>query len=202
MVGNGDKVEHLLIAETPRLWLRAWREEDLDALQAYFGDPEVMRYITGEPMDRERCREFLGRRLAMQQEWQVQFWALCKKRPDGVRREDDEVIGHCGLAPSDIVREDGRPFPPSGMPGAGERIQVELGYALRRSEWRKGYTTEASRAALKHGFERLSLERIVALADPRTEASLAVMRTLGMRDAGVAVYRGKDRVVIYEVGRR
>ncbi|GAA2878234.1 hypothetical protein Acy02nite_15560 [Actinoplanes cyaneus] len=43
---------------TPRLLLRQWRDDDLDAFAAFTADPEVMRYIhDGSTLDRARTAE-------------------------------------------------------------------------------------------------------------------------------------------------
>jgi ribosomal-protein-alanine N-acetyltransferase len=44
---------------------------------------------------------------------------------------------------------------------------VEVGWRLAREHWGHGYATEAGRAALEFGFERLGLEEIVAFTVPR-----------------------------------
>jgi RimJ/RimL family protein N-acetyltransferase len=40
--------------ETPRLLLRRWRGDDLDAYARICADPEIMRYVTGVPQTREQ----------------------------------------------------------------------------------------------------------------------------------------------------
>ncbi|MGH2520966.1 MAG: GNAT family N-acetyltransferase, partial [Anaerolineales bacterium] len=44
-----------------------------------------------------------------------------------------------------------------------------------------GYATEAARALIGYAFRELNLRRIVATTDYTNEASIAVMRRLGMR---------------------
>lgn len=57
---------------------------------------------------------------------------------------------------------------------------VEVGWRLAREHWGHGYATEAGRAALEFGFERLGLEEIVAFTVPDNVASRRVMERLGM----------------------
>ena len=57
---------------------------------------------------------------------------------------------------------------------------VEVGWRLTRDAWGQGYATEAARAAVAFGFERLGLDEIVAFAVPANVRSIAVMRRLGM----------------------
>ena len=46
--------------------------------------------------------------------------------------------------------------------------------------WRLGLATEAARAAIDDGFERLRLDDIVSFTTSANERSQAVMRRLGM----------------------
>lgn len=57
---------------------------------------------------------------------------------------------------------------------------VEIGWRLGRSYWGKGYATEAARAALQVGFERLALQEIVSFTAVRNRRSRAVMERLYM----------------------
>jgi ribosomal-protein-alanine N-acetyltransferase len=57
--------------------------------------------------------------------------------------------------------------------------EVELAYAITADHWRKGFATEISRAALKHGFDMMHLERIVAFTLPHNKASRTVMEHCG-----------------------
>jgi len=59
-----------------------------------------------------------------------------------------------------------------------------LGYWLGEPFHRQGYMLEAARAAVAHAFARLNLDAIEAGAQPANEASLAIMRRLGMRPIG------------------
>ncbi|MDU6728043.1 MAG: GNAT family N-acetyltransferase, partial [Bradyrhizobium sp.] len=57
---------------------------------------------------------------------------------------------------------------------------VEIGWRLARATWGQGIATEAARAALDFGFDKLNLDQIVAYAAPANAASQKVMRKLGM----------------------
>src|SRR3712207_9025606 len=46
---------------------------------------------------------------------------------------------------------------------------IEVGYYLGRSAWGRGVATEAGEAALRHGFETLGLDTIVAVVRPENE---------------------------------
>jgi [ribosomal protein S5]-alanine N-acetyltransferase len=56
---------------------------------------------------------------------------------------------------------------------------IELAYAVSSTHWSQGFATEMSEAALKFGFEKLRLERIVAFTLPHNTASRTVMEHCG-----------------------
>ena len=97
-------------------------------------------------------------------------------------KEAPGLIGFCGLQPL-----------PEIEPGTAE---IEIGWWLARACWGRGLATEAARAALRDGFERVGLERIVAIAQPANTASIGIMRRLGMRFERMAEPRGIP-VVLY-----
>ncbi len=125
-----------------------------------------MRYIgDGQPWPEKRAREFVGRQIALFAERGYCLWKLLPG--DGA-----ELIGFCGLQP---------------LP---ETDEIEIGWWLARAWWGRGLATEAARAALRDGFERAGLRRIVAIAQPANTASINVMRKLGMRFECMTESRG------------
>jgi len=58
---------------------------------------------------------------------------------------------------------------------------VEIGWRLAHEHWGHGYATEAARAVLEVGFERLRLDEIVSFTAAANLRSQAVMHRLGMR---------------------
>lgn len=72
------------------------------------------------------------------------------------------------------------------------RLDFELAYGLAPALWGKGLATEAARAAIRYGFEKLGLKRIAASADTPNSASLRVMRKAGMRYEKREVYEDRD----------
>ena len=60
---------------------------------------------------------------------------------------------------------------------------IEVAWRLARTYWGRGYATEAARAALDYGFEKLGLTEIVSLTVPANWRSRRVMERLGMTRA-------------------
>jgi RimJ/RimL family protein N-acetyltransferase len=156
--------------ETDRLLLRPWRPaEDLDPLVELNADPAVMRWVTpNRPLRREETADFLDRAVRHWDEHGFGLWAVVPRF-----EEDARCIGFAGLAiPS---------FLPAVLPA------VEVGWRLGSAWWGRGLATEAARASVEFGFERLGLHSMVAIVDARNERSLRVTAKLGMRP-------GRDRL--------
>ncbi len=143
--------------ETERLWLRAFREEDLDGYAAICADPEVMRYL-GD--GRVLSRADAWRQMALIiGHWTLRgygLWAV-EERATGV------LIGRLGF------------FNPEGWPG------FELGWMLRRASWGQGYATEGAGRALAHAFTEMGRDHLISLIRPDNRASIRVAERLGER---------------------
>jgi RimJ/RimL family protein N-acetyltransferase len=153
-----------------------WEAEDWLQFRAIAADPEVMRYIgDGTPWPEERTRLFVERQIDLFGERGFCLWKL-------VPNEGGGLIGFCGLQP---LRETG---------------DIEIGWWLARAWWGRGLATEAARVALRDGFERVGLQRIVAIAQPANTTSIGIMRKLGMVFDRMAEPRGIP-VVLYAAER-
>jgi RimJ/RimL family protein N-acetyltransferase len=161
---------------TERLELLPWEPDDWLELKPIAQDPEVMRYIRdGQPWSDERIREFVERQITGYTRRGLCFWRLRGKATGG-------MIGFCGLQPLAETRE------------------TEIGWWLARAWWGQGLATEAAREALRDGFSRLALDRIVAVAQRENRASIHVMEKLGMNFECETTHRG-FRVVLYAITR-
>ena len=66
---------------------------------------------------------------------------------------------------------------------------VSLGYVLKRSEWGKGYMTEAVRSVIEDSFKHPEIYRVWAVCDVENPASARVMEKVGMvREGRLARY--------------
>lgn len=82
--------------------------------------------------------------------------------------------------------------------------RAEMGYWLGVPFWNQGYTSEAARRVVAHGFTRLGLQRIQATCLPRNVASARVMVKAGLRYEGLLrgyVRKGEtyEDIAIYAV---
>jgi RimJ/RimL family protein N-acetyltransferase len=67
---------------------------------------------------------------------------------------------------------------------------LEIGWALRREFWGRGYAAEIGRAGLAFAFDVLGVEAVVSCTVRHNARSLAVMKRIGMRYAGEIRSRG------------
>ena len=146
------------VLTTERLRLRGWRDEDRPGYAAINADPEVTRYLSKQ-YSRDESDAIVDRMLAGWERRGFGLWAV-ERRGDGV------LLGMTGLSPHDL------PAPLGSV--------VEVGWRFGRSAWGHGYATEAARAALRFGFERLGLEEIVSFTTVDNTRSRRVMERLGM----------------------
>jgi len=145
--------------ETPRLFLRGWRDSDRQPFAAMNADPAVREYL-GPVQTRAETDADIDRLAAMQASHGHSFWAM-------ERQEDGRFLGFCGLkiAPERIP----------GIEGA-----IEIGWRLARHAWGVGYAREAAEASLKWGFANLPVDRIIAITTPANVRSWGLMLRLGM----------------------
>lgn len=150
----------MIITETERLIIRNWRETDRDLAFEINSDDDVMEFF---PFRRNRAGAdaFFDRVHAMIAETGFGFYALEEKATG-------KSIGFCGLARVDHLE----PFVAKGT--------VEIGWRLAARYWGKGFASEAARALLALGFEKLDLDQIVSFAVHDNIRSTSVMERIGM----------------------
>jgi RimJ/RimL family protein N-acetyltransferase len=145
-----------MVIETERLILDVWESGDWEALRPIATDVDVMRFITGgAPWPDEQIRSFVDRQIKTLAGHGFCRWKLNEKSTGA-------MIGFCGAG---FWRE--YPTP-------------EIGWWLARHCWGRGLATEAARAALRHVFEQIALERVVSIAMPANTASTRIMQKLGL----------------------
>jgi [ribosomal protein S5]-alanine N-acetyltransferase len=178
----------MIVIETERLILRHLEWEDVDALAAIMGDPDVMRYIgTGAPKTRSDVERLMGfwiadnerswpedtlarlpqLRRAIDRDAHFGLWAT-------VHKKDRKLIGRCGLLAWNL---------------AG-RHETEVGYLLAKKYWGQGLATEAARGIRDYGFDVLGFERLVSLIKPENVASQRVAEKCGMTYGHHAMVNG------------
>lgn len=147
--------------ETERLTLRKLTPDDAKAIFAYSSDPEVARYVTWETHRTiEDSRAFLDLTLAKYEGGGEPDWGIMYKG-------DGRFVGACGFV--------------GWVP---EHARAEVGCALAREYWGRGLVSEALRAMIRFGFERMGLNRVEARCTTANAASVRVMEKSGMTYEG------------------
>jgi RimJ/RimL family protein N-acetyltransferase len=146
---------------TARLRLRWLTSDDVPALLGVFGDPEVCRYWS-RPALRDRAAA-----AALHDEIVRSFAARSLFQWGIAERETDAVVGTCTLAAL-----------------SAEHRRGEVGYALARDAWGRGYAAEALAAVLAFAFDTLALHRVEADVDPRNARSIRALERAGFEREG------------------
>jgi RimJ/RimL family protein N-acetyltransferase len=147
--------------------------EYLDEIHGVWTHPDVRRYLWDEAkVSREKAAVVVRESEAGFRDRGCGIWWV-------LERSSGEGIGFCG-------------FRFSG--------NAELVYGLLPEYWHRGLATEAARAVIGYGFERVGLHRVTASADTANGASMRVMERAGMRYAWRQTVDGRD-LTGYELSR-
>ena len=150
--------------------LREFTSGDLADSLRIVGDDEVTNWLSFDSRSEDQARTMLDGIVARaRQEARTEYY-LAVALP-----ADSAVIGFARL----------------GL--AGVRA-AKLGFAIRHSDWGRGYATDAARTLITFGFGELGLHRISAAAGPDNAASVTVIKRLGM------TYEGRVRDHVFTGG--
>jgi len=89
---------------------------------------------------------------------------------------------------------------PAGICGLVKREGLEhpdVGYAFLERFWGQGFATEASATVLAYARRELGLRTVVAITTPKNLGSIAVLKKIGMKDAGMIQLPGHERESSY-----
>ncbi|MEO3997495.1 GNAT family N-acetyltransferase [Mesorhizobium sp. CAU 1732] len=158
------------VLETERLILREHRTEDLADYTCLWSQDDVVRFISGKPLDRQDC---WGRIMRFRGMWEIigyGFWII-------EDRQTGRLIGEAGLMDVKRVIE------PS-LDGTSE-----AGWALLPSAQGKGLAGEAMRAALDWADRNHYETPQSCVIDARNTASMRLASRLGFRETARGNFR-------------
>jgi RimJ/RimL family protein N-acetyltransferase len=163
---------------TERLRLRGFSPTDLDDWAAICAHAEVMRWL-GHPGALDRGEAWRDMALTVGH-WELRGYGMFAVE----ERDSGRVVGRVGA------------WEPEGWPA------LEIGWAIGRPWWGRGYATEAARASALWAFDELGRDEVVSLIADDNDRSQAVAEKLGAGLAGRAVIRGHDvRMFRHDRGR-
>lgn len=150
--------------ETEHLIIRPMRMFDAFDMYEYARMPETSEFLTWGPhTDIEYTKNYLAFVISKYKAGEFYDWAVTLKG------EESKMIGTCGFSRIDFSNDVG-----------------EIGYVISPDFRGHGYATEAVRAIMRFGFEKLDFNRIEAKFIIGNDASLAVMQKCGMQYEGIA----------------
>ena len=167
----------MTILHSARLRFEPMSDVHYDGLRVLNGDPEVMRYISGQPETPEETRASIARVRARWDTLGYSWWCL-------IEESSGELVGagciqHLGHDPANAL---------------------EIGWRLRPDRWGRGYAVEAAERMARFAFDGLEAPLLCAICDPANTRSSRVMRKLGMQLRGEEVWHGQA-VLAYQIDR-
>jgi RimJ/RimL family protein N-acetyltransferase len=152
-----DKKQIVIL--TDRLQINDLNPSDAQALFNYRSDAKVALFQSWIPESVDDVRAFIIRNVSTPFGQDDSWYQLAIRSVDS-----DELLGDLGVH---FVSDDGH--------------QVEIGFTIAPAHQRKGFGTLAVVALLNYLFTVLNKHRVFASVDPRNEASMALLRNVGMR---------------------
>lgn len=144
-----------IIFETERLIVRQYVfETDADNFFALNGDEEVMRYIRAVK-SREECDEFLKQNIESYKTNPLMGrWAAYEK-------DTGKFVGSFAFIPVEGTENN------------------QLGYALLKENWGKGFATELTREGINYVFSKTELDEVYAITQAENKDSQKVLLKTG-----------------------
>jgi len=164
--------------ETERLQLRGLDLADFEFYADLWADPDVVRYITKEPLKEEDSWYGFLRLVGHWSLMGYGYWAAVEKKTQ-------ELVGVIGFV--DFKRA----ITPS-LKG-----EPEIGWVFAASAHGKGYATEAARAAIAWGDERFGGARMSCIIDIAHSGSIRVAEKCGFKETVRTTYKDDAIVILH-----
>jgi ribosomal-protein-alanine N-acetyltransferase len=145
-----EEIATNIIFATERLAIRRYTMDDLAEFYSMNGDEEVMRFIR-TPQTLEQSTEFLAKIIKDYDEHPGRGrWYMFTKN-------DRKFVGSFAIIPVENSEK------------------WQLGYALLKTNWGKGYASEVVKAGIDYAFNRLGFVEIAAITYTGNIASQKVL---------------------------
>ena len=167
----------MTILHSARLRFEPMDDVHYDGLRVLNADPDVMRYITGQPETAEETRASIARVKARWEKFGIGWWCL-------IETASNELVGAGCIQ---YLAQD---------PANGH----EIGWRLRPDRWGRGYALEAAERMARFAFDDRDAPRLCAICDPANTRSAHLMEKLGMRFRGRETWHARQ-VLVYQIER-
>lgn len=154
------------VFETPRVSVREWSLQDIDASFLLASNPLVMKYIAEPIKDLSQALEAIKR-----------------------RHRDYETRGYGRYAV--VEKSSGKVIGLTGPRYDSDIDCVDVAIWLFPDYWDKGLGTEILKECLKYCFDKLALMRVVGIVDPLNGVSKRILVKCGMTFESVIDYHGE-----------
>lgn len=163
--------------ETDRLWLREWRDGDVNVYARICADPQVMRYMVP-------ARPLTHAEVAFDVQGLREHWA-------------EHGFGHWAVEEKKTGRMIGRTGVKHHPDWELDPENTEVGWLYARSAWGQGYATEGARAGVEFCLEELGRPEVISITHPENRASQRVMKKAGLSYAGSRRWEGRGLDVVW-----
>lgn len=160
----------MVFLETERLLFRSHEPQDEADFLRMHTDPEVRRYVGGQPWSAEKAlhrfrTEYLGNPTKTHGLWAT------------ILKKQQTYVGSCGLRIGDH--------------------DASLGFYIARPYWRQGIATEAARAFLDVAFQRLQLPHLSAKVEKGNVVSEHILQKFGFQWKGDEKLPASPRIICH-----
>lgn len=145
--------------ETPRLLLRRFSTQDVDAFVSYRNEPAVARYQSWETFTPDEAAEMARLQVSLDPGTPGAWFQFAV-----ALRPDLEIIGDVGL-----------------YVDADDHRLGEVGFSFASRYQGKGLACEALLEVLRFSFASLGLHRVKAVVDRRNDPAVRLLRRSGFR---------------------
>jgi RimJ/RimL family protein N-acetyltransferase len=163
------------ILETNRLILRELSTADAKDFYRLNSDSEVMKYTGDLPFNSEADAKGFLENYSAYKDYGYGRWAV-------ILKDTGCFIGWCGLK-------------------INEENLVDLGFRFFKEQWGKGYATEAAKASIYYGFEKIGLDQIIGRSARKNYGSIRVLEKIGMKFWKNDSCKGIQDSVYYKITR-
>ncbi len=148
----------MVVIETERLNLRWLNDRDVEFILDLLNQPSWLEFIGDRGVrNLDDARAYINDGpLAMIRQHGFGLY-LAEVKSSG------KAIGMCGLLKRETLDD------------------VDIGFAFHPDFWGQGYAKEAAAACVEYAQDKLGLDRLVAITMPTNQASIALLKAVGMQ---------------------
>lgn len=156
--------------DTKRLILRKFNENDAEEIfTTWMSDPEVSKYMVWNHQESiDETKKWLGKCIAKYKNLDSYNWGIELK-------ENEKLIGSISANKVEDIND-----------------CYEIGYAIGKKYWRKGYATESLKGVLEYLINEVGIKKFLCRYAKENQASGSVIRKAGFEYKGRGEFTSID----------